>query len=42
MTASDLASATLWLAAVVLIVVIAAKLVRDLARPSDPESPYDV
>lgn len=32
----------LWIAAAVLIVVIAARVVRDLARPSDPESPYDV
>jgi hypothetical protein len=32
----------LWIAAGVLVAVIAAKVIRDLGRPSDPESPYDV
>ena len=32
----------LWLAAAVFIVVIAAKVIRDVRRPSDPESPYDL
>lgn len=33
---------TLWIAAAAFVAVIVAKIVRDVARPSDPESPYDV
>lgn len=32
----------LWITAAVFAAVVVAKIVRDVARPSDPESPYDV
>lgn len=36
------AAIALWIAAALFVAVVAAKIVRDVARPSDPESPYDV
>jgi hypothetical protein len=36
------AEIALWIAAAAFVAVIVAKIVRDVVRPSDPESPYDV
>ncbi len=32
----------LWIAAAVFAAVVVAKIVRDVARPSDPNNPYDI